>query len=403
MNKDDNLSFETIERLTRYLAEMQSLTDEEPFNGTSDEDIQLRLFSDDHHEWERRVKQLTDEYHDDIIRATLHYVKTQQPQEPWFSIEKAIRSVVDYETIKKVLPNLQSVIPEKHLIPNNKLANSLTKDIIDAGDVDLIVSGQGKNEIKTRCVLIYEGEKVKLSSRQPFTEYDRNVADAVTSLYEYGDKSHIITPAMVYRAMVHATETETPSQQQIASVTRSLDKMRFVRVQVDCSEELISRKMSLNGAQITGGKIDTYLLALDKVEVIAGGKKATAYKIIKPPILYDYARITGQVITVPASLLDVRDRSGGKIANTESRIAIKGYLMRRVSVMKGKTGNRQSKSILYDSIYSILDNKDISRAEEKRIRDYALEVLEYWKQGGFIKGYTETTKGKKKVGIDISL
>lgn len=308
------------------------------------------------------------------------------------------------EQVQAILPQLSSVIPQQHVIPNNKLANSLTKDIIDAGAIDLVVSGRGKSEITTRCILSYEGEQVKLSSRQPFTEYDRQVADAVTSLYEYGDESHIITAATVYRAMVHATDTETPSPQQIGAVTRSLDKMRFVRVQIDCSEELTRRKLSLNGAQVTGGKIDTYLLALDKIEVTAGGQKVTAYKVIKTPILYDYSRLTGQVITVPAALLDIRDKDGAKVANTDRRIAIKGYLMRRISVMKGKSGNRQSNHILYASIYDeVNDGKELTRRDQQLIREYIALVLNSWKREGFIKGYTELAQGRKKTGVEVSV
>ncbi|MBQ5564153.1 MAG: hypothetical protein IIT39_12340, partial [Clostridia bacterium] len=206
------------------------------------------------------------------------------------------------EKVRETLPQLATIIPQKHLIPNNKLANSLTKDIIGGGLIELDV-GRKKDDILTRCILNYEGDNVKLTSRRSFTEYDRQVADAVTSLYEYGNKSHIITAATVYRAMVHATETETPSPQQIEAVTQSLDKLRFVRVQIDCTEELMRRNIDLNGSQITAGKIDTYLLTLDKMEIIAGGQKVVAYKVIKTPILYEYSRLTGQVITVPAALL----------------------------------------------------------------------------------------------------
>ena len=310
------------------------------------------------------------------------------------------------EEAKAALPRLASIIPQKHLIPNNKLANSLTSlttEIIQHA-FNLRVGGKGENEIKTRCILSYEGESVKLSSRQPFTEYDRTVADAVTSLYEYGDASHIITPATVYRAMVHATETETPSPQQIGAVTRSLDKMRFVRVQIDCTEELKKRKLSLDGAQITGGKIDTYLLTLKALEVEAGGQKVKAYKVIDAPILYEYSRLIGQVITVPAALLDVRDSTGAKVANTERRIAIKSYLLRRISVMKGKTSNRQSKHIMYDAIYDTVgDRKELSRKDQKAIRDYISLVLESWKREGFIKGFSDLTEGRKKTGVTITL
>lgn len=308
------------------------------------------------------------------------------------------------DEVLNVLPKLQSLIPQKHLIPNNKLANSLTKDIIGAGIIELDVSGKKEPELLTRCILNYEGDNVKLSSRQPFTEYDRNVADAVTSLYEYGDASHIITAAQVYRAMVHATKTETPSAQQIGAVTKSLDKMRFVRVQIDCSQELTRRKVSLNGAQVTSGKIDTYLLALEKIEVTAGGQRVSAYKIMKPPILYEYSSLTGQVLTAPAALLDVRDNTGVKVSNTELRIAAKGYLLRRISVMKGKSGARQSHTIKYSSLYEeVCPGQTLRRVEQQRLRDYTAIVLENWTWKGFISGYTETLQGNKKIGVEIKL
>ena len=179
--------------------------------------------------------------------------------------------------------------------------------------------------------------------------------------------------------------------------------MRFVRVQIDCSEELTRRKLSLNGAQVTGGKIDTYLLALDKLEVTAGGQKVTAYKVIKTPILYDYSRLTGQVITVPAALLDIRDKNGAKVANTERRIAVKGYLMRRIERMNGKTGNRQSRHILYSDLYENVCEGEPSEKEQRLIREYVGLVLESWKRDKYITGYTELTQGRKKTGVDIKI
>lgn len=320
-----------------------------------------------------------------------------------FERERGKTASITADEVKAALPQLASIVPQMHLIPNNKLANSLTKDIIDAGTIALDV-GKKKGDITTLCVLSYEGDNLKLSSRRPITEYDRQVADAVTSLYVYGDESHVITAATVYRAMVHATETETPSPQQIGAVTRSLDKMRFVRVQIDCSAELTKRKLSLNGEQITSGKIDTYLLALEKLEVVAGGQKVAAYKVIKTPILYEYSRLTGQVLTEPAALLDIRDKTGGKVANTERRIAIKGYLMRRISVMKGKLGSQQSNHILYDTVFAeIGDGKELTRRDQQLIREYIGLVLDSWKREKFITDYSELTQGRKKTGVQIKI
>jgi uncharacterized protein YbcI len=395
--KKNMLTTADTEALHNYLQEIEEINKNEPKNVSSE------IWEN----WNKERLQIESKYHSTIIKAlrcALHNIGTEEQKIIDLIKEIVGDNVSDImsEQVRAALPQLASIIPQKHLIPNNKLANSLTKDIIGAGLIELDV-GRKKDDILTRCILSYEGDNVKLTSRRSFTEYDRQVADAVTSLYEYGDKSHIITAATVYRAMVHATETETPSPQQIEAVTQSLDKLRFVRVQIDCTEELMRRNIDLNGSQITAGKIDTYLLTLDKMEVIAGGQKVVAYKVIKTPILYEYSRLTGQVITVPAALLDIRDKTGAKIPNTERRIAIKGYLMRRISIMKGQNSKNQSCHILYDSLYNEVCSTEPTQKEKRLIRDYIPCVLEYWKSEKFIKDYEELTHGKKKIGIEIKI
>ena len=395
--KKNMLTTADTEALHNYLQEIEEINKNEPKNVSSE------IWEN----WNKERLQIESKYHSTIIKAlrcALHNIGTEEQKIIDLIKEIVGDNVSDImsEQVRAALPQLASIIPQKHLIPNNKLANSLTKDIIGAGLIELDV-GRKKDDILTRCILSYEGDNVKLTSRRSFTEYDRQVADAVTSLYEYGDKSHIITAATVYRAMVHATETETPSPQQIEAVTQSLDKLRFVRVQIDCTEELMRRNIDLNGSQITAGKIDTYLLTLDKMEVIAGGQKVVAYKVIKTPILYEYSRLTGQVITVPAALLDIRDKTGAKIPNTERRIAIKGYLMRRISIMKGQNSKNQSCHILYDSLYNEVCSTEPTQKEKRLIRDYIPYVLEYWKSEKFIKDYEELTHGKKKIGIEIKI
>ena len=396
--KKDILTTADTEALHNYLQEIEEINKNEPKNVSSE------IWEN----WNKERLQIESKYHNTIIKAlrcALHNMGTEEQKIIDLIKEIVGDNVSDItsEQVRAALPQLASIIPQKHLIPNNKLANSLTKDIIGAGLIELDV-GRKKDDILTRCILSYEGDNVKLTSRRSFTEYDRQVADAVTSLYEYGDKSHIITAATVYRAMVHATETETPSPQQTEAVTQSLDKLRFVRVQIDCTEELMRRNIDLNGSQITAGKIDTYLLTLDKMEVIAGGQKVVAYKVIKTPILYEYSRLTGQVITVPAALLDIRDKTGAKIPNTERRIAIKGYLMRRISIMKSQNSKKQSRHIIFESLYNeIGDANELSRRDQQLIREYVSLVLDNWKREEFIKDYEELTKGKKKIGVEIQV
>ena len=112
--------------------------------------------------------------------------------------------------------------------------------------------------------------------------------------------------------------------------------------------------------------------------------------------MYDYARLTKQVLTVPAKLLDVPNAS-----NTEQRISIKGYLLRRITVMKGKT--QQSNRILFEKIWDAAGKPDPSPKEAQRIREYTFTVLDYWKKERYIKGYKAIKEGKTYTAVEIQL
>lgn len=320
---------------------------------------------------------------------------------------------------------LNSILPKNHVIPNNKLANIMTRGIIDIDKITLEESRRGaKKPVETTCTLTYEGDKVHLSGRQPFTEYDRNVYNAVSSLYVYGDQSHIVTPAMVYRAMTGLTDCEKPTAGQLAAVKRSLDKMRFIRARIDCTEELKARRITLNSEQINGGEIDTYLLTADAIKVQTGGQTVWAYRIIKTPILYEYAAAVKQVSTVPASVLDVKEISemtvdgvkkltiGPRLPNTESRIQIKGYLIRRIEGMKGKNSLNNPVIALYDyerdgethrGLYSIAGKPNAKNIEAKRIRTDVEMMLAYWAATGYIKSFEAQTQRRKITGYIITV
>ncbi len=334
---------------------------------------------------------------------------------------KALEAFIKRENptdAKEIIERLQSKPPENLVIANNKLANTITKPVLDIGEIVLEVSKKGaKKLIETTCILSYEGENIKLTGRQQFTEYDRNVYNAVVSLYVYGDPSHIVTAAMVYRAMTGLTDTEKPTAGQLAAVTRSLDKMRFIRARINCTAEMQARNITLNSKQINNGEIDTYLLTAEVMNVKAGGQTVRAYHIIKSPILYEYSAAVKQVLTVPTPMLDIKElnqdgSTGARLPNTETRILIKGYLIRRVEGMKGKNKLCNNVISLYDyerdgethqGLYSIAGKPDADRKEMQRIRDDTEKILAYWAAAGFIKSFEAKTERKKITGYIITV
>ena len=355
----------------------------------------------------------------ETVAQELQKIKESIKQDGQISLFPEDEDEAVKEEATKTIEHLLSTIPKQHLIPNHKLMNVLTKDIVGAGQKTIRVSSaNAKKQIPVICDLAYDEKKIQLDSRLPITEYDRNVYNAVTSLYVYGDQSHVVTPAMVYRAMTGMNDAEKPSPQQIGAVTRSLNRMSCIRVRLDCTEELRSRRIPHNlDGYIRAGRIGTYLLNTKDYFVEAGGKKMWAYKIEEPPILYRYSKALKQVLSVPASLLDIKaidaagQITGNRIANTESRIAIKGYLLRRIEGMKNQKNNLDNSSIALQSyerdgkhhagLYEIGGNATPSTREAVRIRDYVTAALDYWKAEGYIKGYVWIKSGKKIVRLEI--
>ena len=316
------------------------------------------------------------------------------------------------------LPQLDSKIPLRYVMANNPIANSLAGrtdpetgalvPIINSGAFDLPVLKSGKKgEVTAYTMVTLEPESGVTMTGRPFTGYDSCVHNSVITLWEAGNDT--ITAEMVARAMANKTESEKISPQQQGAITKSLDKMRGIHVLANLSEEMQKRKVTINGEPVTEFVLDSYLLLMEKVKVTAGGTTKTAYHIVKEPVLLTYSKMTGQLLTVKAGLMDIKKISGGKIsgvsiANTETRQPIKEYLLRRIEVMKyarrQKHGN-QSNRILFDTLYRETGNDGASRTEQNRIRDYAYQVLDYWTAAGYITGYTVVTEGKKIRGIDV--
>lgn len=312
--------------------------------------------------------------------------------------------------LEKMLPTLQSKLPEWHTMPIQKLASELQHDLINTGAVDLIVAGKGKkNEITSYVLATYEQPDAITMTGKPYTEFDRQVQDAVSSLWEYGHESHIVTPDMVARAMTHKTQTEKVSPQFKGAVTKSIEKMRRIHVILDATEEIKKRKIVPDVELVDSFKIDDYLLVLKGIEIGAGGKTVKGYLIQSEPLLLTYAKRTKQLATVDARLLDIKevDKKGNitvSIKSNESRVAVNGYLLRRIAVMKNDRTNKkpkQSNIILFESLFKETGIPHDSNAANTK--KYTFQVLDYFKAMNYIKGYTARKNRKSFDAVIINL
>ena len=349
-----------------------------------------------------RYKEKPDVYFD-IVKYTVDFILNRYD----------INELLTAETVRATLPRLIGTTAKNYYMPNNKLAKSMTKDVIDNGELPLVVSGKkAKKEVVTRCLLSYEGDKVKLQGQRPFTEFKRTLYNGIVSLFVDGDESHIMTPAMIYRAANGITDGTDPSAGMKAAITRAVNEMRYIAAEIDFTDEAKMYRSDVDNCYVR----DT-ILDVRELSVSISGKPYTAFYVKQPPLLYEYAQVSKQMASLPPHLLDIRQvpknkagkietgkAPGGRISNNDRRMAVKSYLLRRIYDMQHDP--TLSRNIIFDTMNDEIateSEKTFTAKEQRNIREYIPQVLDYWTHQNFIKGYAPVKGGNKIRGYAIKI
>ncbi|MCL2355467.1 MAG: hypothetical protein FWC68_06410, partial [Oscillospiraceae bacterium] len=315
-------------------------------------------------------------------------------------------SIVIFE---EKLQSVNGIVPDRHIKPNNKLSNQITRNMINEGEIPLRVSGaKQKNKVIT---------KVTISSKNNYKIelYDREVCDAVATLYHADNE--IITPAMVWRAMNGLTGSETVSDKPTKEVIESIDKCREILVKIDYIQE--SEMYGRDIAEATKkGYIEGYLLACDKVALSVGGHMVEGYIMLRKPITYSYAQVSRQIVNVPVKLLNTKKSN----RNNNDMMILRGQLLRRVEQIKhqnskvSKNKGEVNNKISYYSdkknkenigIFELLQVTEANYTEamyKKRkstIRKQTEAILRDWVEQGYIKGFEMYKVGKVHKGVKV--
>lgn len=338
------------------------------------------------------------------------------------------------EDLATITPHpLQCQFPKSHISPNTKVSNKLNALVGCDGNLSV---GKTATEILTYIKIYYKENSVTIP--EGFTAFDREVHDAVCSIWEYGDPSHTFTVEMLYRVII-ASRDGRPSPAMKKAIEESLERQRRLIVEIDATEEVQAhlKRRNANRDSITAKWSDS-ILSLREVTVRNGSQYIKAYRINSSPPLLDYAKATGKILTSKSYLLDIKkvDNDGhilsASVSNSFRHILIKMYLWRRVLTMKydeksaseklrkylsrHKTGadlpektissfrNINQRKILLQSAFESAGVQTSNRTAQKRNRDYVMEVLNFWRAAGFIKDYRKTLGERKAVtGIEIIL
>lgn len=276
----------------------------------------------------------------------------------------------------------QTVLPDSHSYPKDKITNMIWKGKLYDGYEDYISTG---NELE-----VY----VTFTDKNEVTLYEAAVHDAICALYINGDNKFISLP-MIYKAMTGDKKARL-SEESANRIRESVIVLSETHIDIDASqeaEEANSRKWNFEFEEFNDCLID-----IEFVKGVRDGVESEWVKILNLPILHEYAQFKKQIATVPAQLKNTPIRKNKEI------IELQTYLLKRVEAMKNskKVNNtiRFTKSKGTEGLYEVLmlEAPTIAtlRKKQQRIRDYTIQILDYWKTEGWIKGYT-TNKTRRTI------
>lgn len=339
-----------------------------------------------------------------------------QPQEPPDSYADELAEI----------SKITSSTARNYLAANDTLSNHLNSQTKCLQINEEIRIPDSRQAAKT--VFIPASLESEFELSRPINEYDRAVSNAVYSLMDAGNKA--VTAAMIYRTMTGKTDGEAAPPAALKRIDESMEKMAVIRVTADLTDAAAARKVQINGQPIGKGqplKIKNYLLPTESVTVKIKGKTTIAYKILSTPPLYAWAKMTRQITTMPAEVMDVKKVRGGRIScqsesASETRTAVKSYLLRQLAAIyeratltddirqknrprtRGKTDKKDGPytgSIRYDSVMRAagVDWDGLTRPMKVKYRTFIKDCLTNWQNdpalsfnGFMFEEYKEKTK-----------
>lgn len=226
------------------------------------------------------------------------------------------------------------------------------------------------------------------------TQEERSYYNGLSSWWEENG-SKPFTPQMLYRTVTgNALARTTPNKEK--EISDCLMRFMKLPVTIDNTAEAEAFKLP------TALNITTSLCYLARIKKtkINGTTLYEAWTIMGTPILLQYAKSRNQLRRFDIKLIDIPELRA-------EHIAIRDFLLREISLMKGKS--KRIQTIKYESLFEYLkienNNEAVFRNKKKTTRDIVKKILDHLKSDGVaeIKGYEEIHTSRKISGIKITL
>lgn len=254
--------------------------------------------------------------------------------------------------------------------------------------------GKEKLPVQTRVMLSFD--ELASQASQRLNAFDREVIDAVASLYREND---VFSAKTIYRVITGKDRNYKVTPSQAAAVIKSLEKCGKTQIKIrigDLAERgsPIGKQLKKHGvmeAEYTGA-----LIPYEAVGLKTETDSEYFIRLLKKPTFFAYAEVMGKVSTFPIGLLDT------PISKTTRNIVLQSFLLRTIDSMY----RREIRNIIpIDDIYASINGQDDIPQHKARHRVAVETILNSWKSGEYkyILDFKRRTAGRNIIGYEIIL
>ena len=330
----------------------------------------------------------------------------------FYCTEGTPESIPITENVGLVVKNF---VQQNSPVNNEMIRNSVMNDLY-SGNIDgqmkmlptVVREKHGKSEQVISYVSFCYDDDVDLEilnnkGRFNITAYDRRVYNAVSTLFLNERKT--VSMSEIFNVMTGYARTN-PTQGQLDTIEKSLEKLRRIRVYIDLTEEvnhkMIQDKQPLIDAgilknhsdRIKKAVIEDNMLHFRRGETLSEkGKIFKSIQIIDEPALLAYNRAKKTLITIPMEYIGLEGQN-----TTDKVIAFQDYLLMRIFGYKNR--KLRENKILYDTLYR---DSGYEKPEDSkgfiRDRETIIRMMEEWKKKGLLIEFSEVKEGRSYIGL----
>ncbi len=314
------------------------------------------------------------------------------------------------------------IAPDTIFSPKDKVSNHTWDNKLPVGRHRGVITVRKSENFGCVVKLDYESiiNSDDVVTGAELSKFDRCVYDAVVTLFVTGVTAFSTTD--ILRIVSHNPQAKLTPVTRDKIIKSMFHISRFwLSIITDDSERFdvwcsLSRNAPFNSerkyyknlqATYTGRLLDFRVIGnitfdvsyfKDKRQFTEKESFPEIWKILAPPILYQYAKAKGQISSVPMKYLDTSSNKGNTVTAVRRRAStneLTSFLAREIDTMKKTAKHKQpySRVILLERIYKIdgideiQQNENNIKFKKSRTRNKLEKILSRFKENGLINGH----------------